>query len=469
MPNDFCIWYQSTPPVIGPEEFADLKIKQRWDTNKLTRIGFTDTEGGRYETVIESKPPDLRLTGAYFDDRLEHLYLYIHNPSDILHTIRKVSLNGKDITPISYIPKKAIQPEEKIPVIIGLEEKASFGEYLYLEVETDKEKIQQLIRAYSLFVIQGYGGDNREEIYFNKERFDFHYREKEIEKFKDLPHYKACHIYDDPACRDGMKRQLLGSSAKEIIVGTEKFYQYDKTHPTFLYGCEHIKPENYFIYAETVDVFVVDPYEIIFYHNPPEKDAYFASLGKIACQPRILWTIPEAFTYRGTRFPTPEEERIIVFAEIGEGSKGIWYYVYSQKTGYPANIPLEEEIKRINWELQKLKGYLVISEPFGLARAETEKVTPYTLLCGDKGIALILVNNDHKSYFEEGKEPFEYNPKKDFYVEVEIPEWLEIKEMKEIRYPEEKQVKYKKEGNKLVIPIDRLDITRQFLINTERK
>lgn len=182
-----------------------------------------------------------------------------------------------------------------------------------------------------------------------------------------------------------------------------------------------------------------------------------------------MWTIPEAFTYRGTRFPTPEEERIIVWSEIGEGSKGIWYYVSSPKAGYPASPPLEVEIGRINRELQALKEYIVISEPVSLVQGDTEKVTAYTLLCGDKGILLIMMNNDHKSYFEEGKEPFEYTSKRNLETIVKIPDWLKVTGVIEIKYPEEKQVKYSQEKNTLIIPIDRLDITKQFLITTERE
>jgi hypothetical protein len=72
-------------------------------------------------------------------------------------------------------------------------------------------------------------------------------------------------------------------------------------------------------------------------------------------------------------FISQEEERIIVYSEIGEGSKGIWYFVYNKDYGYPANKPLEEEIKKINWELQKLKEYIAISEPVKLTEKKHRK------------------------------------------------------------------------------------------------
>lgn len=469
IPNDYTLWYQLTPPEILPGSYGELKIKLRWETKKLIKVEFKDIEGKRYETMIEPKTSLLNFSGAYFDKELKTLYIYIQNISDRIHTLKKLYFDGKDITRDCFIPEKEINSGEKIVVIYEMSEPVKSGKYIYLKAETEGEKISTLIRAYSHFVLEGYGGDTRKEINFNPDRFDFHYNEKKLSTFSDLPEYKACHIFDDPACRDGIKRQLLGTSAKEIIKRIEKFYQYDKKHPTFLYGCEHRKPDNYFIYSELVDVFVVDPYEITYYHNPPEKNAHYTKLAKLACQPKILWTIPEAFTHRGTRFQTPEEERIIVWSEIGEGSKGIWYYVYNQKIGYPANNQLEEEIKKINWELQKLKDYILISEPFKLAKVDKEKITPYTLLCGDKGIILILINNDHKSYFE--KPPyFQYKPKENIKVEIKIPFWLKVKKIKEIRYPEIKEEKnYRMKENKLTLLIKKLQITKQYIIETERK
>ncbi len=111
----------------------------------------------------------------------------------------------------------------------------------------------------------------------------------------------------------------------------------------------------------------------------------------------------------------------------------------------------------------------MISEPFKLAKVDKEKITPYTLLCGDKGIILVLINNEHKSYFE--KLPyFQYKPKEDIKVEMKIPEWIRVRRIKEIKYPEEKEIKkYRINKNILTLLIKKLQITKQYIIETERK
>ncbi|MCM8802279.1 MAG: hypothetical protein NC827_03095 [Candidatus Omnitrophica bacterium] len=472
MPNDIAIWYQQIPPVAEKGEIIDLMIKLRRKTKKLIHIESQLNNGEIISTVIQPKSPTLKFNFIGFSKEKDRVYIYLENTGEEELKIEKIYCNIEDITKNCYIPQPIILPNSKTLIIYSPEAPFQAGKYLVFKVTTDKEVIaQSYTRVYSHFPIEAFGKDKRAELYFDSETFEIHYpkNKDQLQKLKEEPIFKAIHLLDDPACLDGYSYSLIGTHAKEIIKRAREIYEIDKIHPTIIYACEHTKPYCYFIYGEITDIFSVDPYEIIYYHNMPEKNAYYVSLAKKASQPRLLWTIPEAFTYRGTRFPTAEEERIIVWSEIGEGSKGIWYYVYNQKIGYPANKTLEEEIKKINWELQRLRDYIVISEPFSLAKADKEKVSCYSLLCGDKGIVLILVNNDHKSFFEEGKDPFIYNQKENFEVKVSIPYWLKIKGIKEIKYQEEKEIEYEIGIREIIIPIDKLEITRQFLILTERK
>lgn len=82
------------------------------------------------------------------------------------------------------------------------------------------------------------------------------------------------------------------------------------------------------------------------------------------------------------------------------------------------------------------------------------------------------INNDHKSNFEQDKEPFEYTPKQDVKLEIKIPEYLKIKRIKEIAYPGEKEIdetEYEIRKGRLILEIPELKITKQYLIETDRK
>lgn len=468
MPNDLAVWYQAVPEKIGPDKVSDVMVKLRHPTKRLINIAVETMDGQRYERVMQPITDPLRLTFIGFSDDLTKLYIYLQNDGEEPLSINKVYLNTQDITSSCTIPWKNLKPGEKQCIAAEPKSKLSFGQYIAIKVETREEiTTEALVRVYTFFPIQGWGGDNRPEFYFNQDNFDMHYSPGSFSKSKQQPHYKVYHVLDDPACGDKKKAEGLGSNAKEVIARAMECRKQDPVHSTIIYACEFCKPRNYFIYAETTDLMAVDPYEMIYRKARPEKNGYFASLGKIACEPRPLITIPEAFTHKGVRYATPEEERIVVYSEISEGSKGIWYFVAGGKAGYKNNPALEKEIGKINGELQVLKRFLKIGEPVKWAEADMEKVRTDTILVRHKAVILILINQDYENSFEEGEKPFTYTPKENFKVTVHIPEWMQIKQIYEVGGEFVKNVPYETKENKLIIPVNRLDITRQFILTTD--
>ena len=164
-------------------------------------------------------------------------------------------------------------------------------------------------------------------------------------------------------------------------------------------------------------------------------------------------------------FPSPDQLRLDVYYQIAEGVKGISYYVKSHYEGHPE---LEGEIGRINKELQAVKNYLAISEPVeGLAEASDPAVQAHTLVCGDYGLALILINTDYDTG-REGKERYtDVTPREDFHVEVKLPHWLEAGRVFMVGQ-DIWRVDFKTEANRVIIPVSRLDLTGMYLIHPER-
>jgi hypothetical protein len=221
------------------------------------------------------------------------------------------------------------------------------------------------------------------------------------------------------------------------------------------------------VYGEIADVFMINPYQMYYFSEQPFRNSEYIALAKRASEPRLLWSIPEAFTHEDNiRFPTPEEERLIVYSEIGEGSKGILYFTSDQRLGYPANVDLESAISGLNQELRLLRSYLVISEPFSLVIKKPDLIKTYSLVCGDKAIVILLLNNNIKSQFEVGKQPFVYQPQRNVQITCQIPKWLKILKVQEVEKHCIKNVPYVIKGNQLTLTIKNLDISRQYLIKT---
>ncbi len=116
-----------------------------------------------------------------------------------------------------------------------------------------------------------------------------------------------------------------------------------------------------------------------------------------------------------------------------------------------------------------MKPYLKIGDPVAIAETDEPGVTANTILCGDKAIVLILINEDYDSPSRGSSEQFEYRPKQDFEVTVHLPDWLQALEAYEVVGELEKSipVDYKHMGTgDFIISVDQLDITRQIVIKT---
>ena len=179
----------------------------------------------------------------------------------------------------------------------------------------------------------------------------------------------------------------------------------------------------------------------------------------MGCEPRPLQTLVVTSKnppYFINRYPTPEEVRLMCYYSISRGAKGIFY------RDRPQSPQLRNAIRNINEELQILKPYLRIGEPVTLAESSQPRVEANTILAGDKGIILILINHDNTGF----DEPFTYTPKSNFTVTIHIPDGLDIKEIYDVGN-NLKKLEYKVQGKEIIIPIKRLDLTKQIILTTD--
>lgn len=472
MPNELAIWYQVVPDSIKAGKISDVMVKLIRPTNKLVKIEIEASNGDKSECVVQPIQPPLKLTYIGFGEKYDEVYFYVQNLGKEPYTMNKIFLNSKDETKSTKIVGLTrINSQEKVCGIIKLKTPLSSGEYISLKVTTKEDEdilTEAVVRVYNYFPVQAFGDELRDELGFDKDRFCIYkYPEKEEdwEKAETSKSHRAYHLIDDPACGDA-KSGILGFNAKEIIERGKECRKKDSVHPTLVYLCAYEKPKNYFVYGELTDITFVNPYQVVFSEEKPERDGYFTGLAKLACEPKILMTIPEAFTEKGKRYPTPEEERILVYSEIVNGSKGLWYWTRTkEKGGYESNAALEKEIGVINREINTIKKYLIIGETFDLVTTSDAKVEANAILCGDKGIILILINKDYESSFESDKIPFVSVSKYNITVSIKVPNGFnKISSVSEVTNGMLAELKYIQKDDIVVLCIDKLDITKQYIL-----
>ncbi|MBC7328179.1 hypothetical protein H5T87_08720 [bacterium] len=486
LPNDIAIWWRAVPNPIAPQKVGDIIIKLKRPLSTPLKVRVKTTDGKTVEQSVDTSYPPLKITYVGFSEELNKIYIYLENLGDEALNVERIYLDSLNITDSIATSWRGIPPHNKNCLIINLMKGLKQGDYITLKIETkERQNAEATIRVFSAFPITAWDGDTREELYFDTYPFLIPYSPtpSRLEENRKKPANMMYLLADDPVGEDmkanssmpeGWSEELLiGASAEEIISYAEECYRYDPIHSVSLCLRDSGKPSAYFIYGELADALLIHPCENVYYQHRPIRDGYWTALGKLACEPRPLYVLPEAFKAIGRcgaspRYPTPEELRLIVHYEIAQGAKGVIFFKRSGENGYEANPSLKKEIKKLNRELQKMKNFLRIGEPFSLAETTNPQVEAYSLLCGDEAIILLLINHDHESDFHPEKEAFRCRPKKNFAVTLNIPSWLGVKEVYEISEGGNTiPLRYRKlSENKILIYIKELELTKQIVVRT---
>jgi hypothetical protein len=462
LPNETAVWTQVLPNPIPPKGISDVAIRLRYhaDNYKPPFLVKMELSGNtQIEIPVQQINGSFKITGIYFNEKLNKVYVYVQNTGTQPLKPAKIILGTEDVTQTTRIYSPQIMPGEKGMLVISLEKPCTKGEYLGVKIIGETQEIAEaVVRVFpALFPITSWDGDTRAELSFDP--LPFHIPYDIISKPASIGTANpdgTWLLMGCPNCSEIDAGKTLGTNANELIKRAKECYQSDPlSRPSNTHVCEAMKEIAYFIYGEVCDIMFINPYEIVFHAEDPNKDGYFAHLAKLACEPRPLMTIPEAFMEKGP-FPSPEEERLLVYYQIIEGIKGISYCYSAKEGGYKANPELEKEIGGINQELQRLKQYLKISEPFpGLAVSSDPKVLASTIVAGDSGLVLLLMNTDYTTEIKDGKRHTDFIPKKDFQVQIKVPNWLKIKKISEVNQAG-KLIDYQAAGDKITLKIDNI-------------
>ncbi|MBA7494658.1 hypothetical protein ES702_05235 [subsurface metagenome] len=469
------VWYRALPNPIPPGRISDVMVKCASPLEAPRSIGVETNDGQMYSRVIQPVNNPLRITYVGFNDELSEVYIYLENSGKKELKVNTVFLDGKDVTQFSLKPWETISPRQKRCIIVKLEEPLRQGEYIAVKVSSeDGTAAEAVVRVFFFFPISLEGGSMQAELFSDIEIFDIPYPEDKTKVAlyaQNGATKQAYHILDCPAHAHGKK----STAAEKIFMRADTCRNADPYHPTYIHICRYIFEKNFFVFGETADIILTNPHQYFassdkLLEENEHPTQWITALAKRGCEPRPLYTVTvvgKNSPYFTSRFPSPEEERLLVYYEISRGAKGILYRAWGWPNGKPPNSELGMEVKKINGELQVLKRFLRVGEPVSLAEASEERVEASTILSGDKAIVLILINHDVVYLPERDKKPFSYKAKHDFTVTVHVPEWMKIKDVYEVG-GNFQHIEYTQNGDDLSLAIEKLDTTRQFVLTTNK-
>jgi len=474
------VWWRLLPETVLQNGYGELTIYLQKELKDTLSVE-AEFNAGKIKADIPPTEKPFQISQAVFADN--SLYIYLSGISDV----DNVFFDGKKISRhCEYYP---IISDNKLLFIYKFENPPIKGSHHLLGVEKGKEKVESIIRVFEFpFVIGSYGNTGSGSIKAYAEHnlntyLSFHsMRIEELDRLKeaglrsissnkdkdailaikDHPALLAYYLLDEPDvrdyfCKDVTWKRHIGWYAQEMVDWYNLRWRNAPQIPSLLMVNATDTPANWYIYSQISDIPTTDPYVKLFGWKLEE----ILTVGRIlrnAGAPRIFMMAIQAHYVKEKKeekekildYPTPIEERKMVYYAIGSGSKGLAYFIYDGGNGsacWKDNPELAEEIKRIGKTIGAIADLLTISYPVELVSCR-ERSRPFptvckvqTLLCGEKAI-IILVEGDEG--FDGGE------------VEINLPKWFKVKDVFSIGYErlEEKEIEKNKRLLKLKLTND---------------
>lgn len=196
---------------------------------------------------------------------------------------------------------------------------------------------------------------------------DFAAMDPTLDMGRDHPALLAWYITDEPS---GDERLRWCAQANEYIASR------DPHHPTYLVSCS---PGEFGRYVRVTDIFAVDPYPIP--AAPVTMVSSWMEMAQEAARGRKpIWLIPQLHNWAAYgghpeegRYPTPAEERNMVYQGLVWGAKAIFYYPWEDgPTGLTHDADLRAAVQAINGELAILGPELLACQHELTARNQGE-------------------------------------------------------------------------------------------------
>lgn len=511
------LWADLCPNPIPPGAWAELKVRYYRQSGirdqvsvKLVSKGGTAIEG--HVRVSHESP--IRFTSYCFDKGMKKLWVYIRAEQGV--AVKKVFLDGVDLTERTVI--RDVDGSFRL-LVISLQEAVPWGDYRVVKVSTNRGAGACLVKAIDPFffismwcvckanrgaapeewladctdhhvnaVGSGFlhreGAENdlplldKHKLKFSGNRWgnikgwgSVEQRAKKLGNDRRLVFWE---VLDEPGwkCSDTLPMAVMNLWMLP--------YRRHARQPTYVshaaYGviAGHAYGNGHFVYRDTdfADMAALFRYPV---PNDPlhpienEMDAL-----RLAVGPKPVSFIPQAFSWNpDSRWPTPDEERLMVYMAVAHGAKGMFYFCYGPWNGgawpgvgvnkAPEAQKLWAEIKQINVELTVLGDLLLKGEPVPLARSDQQKLEVASILSGQQAIVVLAINHDYAS----DKKQFVPHPLKGVEIEVEVPTWFEPKDVFAVSHKGLKKIDHRQAPGKLLLSLDEVRTVRTVVISNE--
>ena len=480
------IWYRSNPEILQPGEFGMIYVRLREVSDEPVALAIRPDSGQPITAQFNSGHKDtIRLGFVGFSQQIDRIYAYVNNWGQASVSLDKVYLDGRDVTAQSTITNPELADGPAL-VEIALSDALAAGSFYCLKVVArDGTTAMSQVRArdakFYLGIVQGQTPVHDYYARFFNTLYRLHGShptapdwwdvENEVAKLgftitQPAPTEEAAiagatvppgriiyNGHDEPDAHEpsGLEYMLrCGINAMPLVEVPMRFQRrLDPYHDTMSLLDRTYAPMNWLTYGELPDIVMNDcytPTRWMGYDLQAIPNQVQAVIEATSPRPAhmMLWGCMNT-GYPMRRSPTPQENDMSVHYTIGEGAKGLFYFLdwNSYPTvfegGYYVGAPrtgmLWRQMGRANAEITRLSSLLAIGHPFQIATSDNDMLYARSLLCGQDNFVVVLVNRNHRIHGGDRftKQPHIF-PVEQAAVELAIPSWFDLKTAVQVTY-----------------------------------
>ncbi len=415
------IWATAFPPRVTPQAVSDIRLRLHSRQHMPEKITILPEGGKPLEVDFARDAVDsLRIEDIAFSEDLTTAYIYASNVGEKVLESPRISFDLAGNAPAPVLAWEKLAPQEKKVAIFRFAHPLKRGSCLNVKIQAENTLALASVRVFSLFPVStwphgGYAGDTRAELCFDPTPFCVPTKQPGADPEETPPASpaadddpnQAIYVYRNTTCRDSNLGQALGQGANICWRRVWECYETDPQRACFGHICMYQKLRSCHVYGEVMDFAAYTPFEVTGfpahgnrrYSGNPLRNTLYARTAVAGAAPG------HAILNQFCRL-LPQELQISVMAQVGEGVKGV---LYSGSKSIAPNTPLGQSLTRINGMLQALKPYLRVGAPCPMQAQTPNQVRAYTILGGERGIVLIVVNERFANRFPESKGWIEHN------------------------------------------------------------
>ncbi len=452
-------WHRVLPNPIEPGCLGELTISL-WGTVEKADVRIPLGEGSLTLSLRDEKPT-LRLSHVAFDPADPNkIYVYCENETAKDIAIDHILVNAEQVAITKSIPTgNAIEAGRKSCFIVHPKQKMIWGKYTGVGVVgKGGEKAVAVLRVMNYFPIREWDGDTRPEMFLDATDMV----ERSLAPTETNPvaarELRPYSVMTDVQAMNGRKWEI---SAMKIIQAMADIRTNRPGLPCQINLANPASPLNGSgFFGDIADLTLMNLYRMR--NGNIHGNASWLQTNRTWIDPRPAVAIQEAFRSAGVpkkhswrRNLSPTEIRFSAWSVIAEGSKGVCYYKRmptSPSAGYDTMPGAKWVVARTNLDLQLLRNYLRIGDTaHDLAKTDAEGIKCKTILCADKGLVLVLLNDAPSNV----RWPTVWERRAPFEVSVSVPDGMSVAEVDVVDGGFHAQA-FAVRGNDVVIPLDRI-------------